>query len=330
MKFFSSLFVIVICGLGVLAQQEARVVATIAGSDAVKNSPFSADAISESVQTLADGNRIVRISTSKLYRNSEGRIRREMAKGSTGGGFGTFFNFDPGVTIMDPVGSKFLLDSRAKIATEMSMLPMRDLNIVSGAKLTEAQKAQIRKLKELGIKDGQPLTAEQKAALDKVRAELKMVEPRVWVPGPGTAGSGVVAVGGGSPFTFSFGGPEAKYETKSEDLGTRDIEGVQAEGTRRITTIPAGAIGNERPIETVYERWYSKDLGVVVMSKNADPRFGEQTYRLTNIVRAEPDPSLFSVPSGYKVISGEGDNGYYYRINGVKGTGKATVYTTKP
>ena len=104
-------------------------------------------------------------------------------------------------------------------------------------------------------------------------------------------------------------------ETKTEDLGTRDFDGVQAEGTRRVTTIPAGAIGNERPIETVYERWYSKELQMVVMSKHSDPRFGEQTYRLTNIVRAEPDPSLFSVPSGYKVVSeNAAASGQYYRV----------------
>jgi hypothetical protein len=40
------------------------------------------------------------------------------------------------------------------------------------------------------------------------------------------------------------------------------------------------------------------------MSKHNDPRFGEQTYRLTNIVRSEPDASLFTVPNGYKLITG--------------------------
>jgi len=31
---------------------------------------------------------------------------------------------------------------------------------------------------------------------------------------------------------------------------------------------------------------------------------GEQTFRLTNIVRAEPDPSLLAVPSDFKIIDG--------------------------
>jgi hypothetical protein len=52
--------------------------------------------------------------------------------------------------------------------------------------------------------------------------------------------------------------------------------------------------------------WISPELKTVVMSKRSDPRIGEQTFRLTNITRAEPDPSLFSVPSDFKVIEGPG------------------------
>jgi hypothetical protein len=91
-------------------------------------------------------------------------------------------------------------------------------------------------------------------------------------------------------------------DVKVETLGVQNVEGVQAEGTRRTTLIPAGAIGNERPIEVVYERWYSKELQMIVLSKNSDPRFGEQTYRLTNITRADPPITLFSPPADYKII----------------------------
>ena len=129
----------------------------------------------------------------------------------------------------------------------------------------------------------------------------------------------------GTTFTFN----DSKYDTRTEELGTRDFDGVQAEGTRRVTTIPAGAIGNERPIETVYERWYSKELQIVVMSKHSDPRFGEQTYRLTNIVRAEPEPALFNVPNGYKVVSGA-DAGGYYRVANPRPAKVTTVATKQP
>ena len=81
------------------------------------------------------------------------------------------------------------------------------------------------------------------------------------------------------------------------------IEGVEAEGTRTVTTIAAGSVGNERDIEIVYERWYSKELQMIVYSRHYDPRFGEQTYRLVNIDRNEPDRSLFVPPSDYNVIS---------------------------
>jgi hypothetical protein len=86
---------------------------------------------------------------------------------------------------------------------------------------------------------------------------------------------------------------------RTESLGTSNIEGVPAQGTRTVITVPAGAIGNQAPIEMVTEQWFSPELGVVVMSRRSDPRFGETTYRLQNIVRTEPPAELFQVPSDY-------------------------------
>jgi hypothetical protein len=100
--------------------------------------------------------------------------------------------------------------------------------------------------------------------------------------------------------TADTGPGEPAPDAQTETLGTREIEGVTAEGTRTTITLAAGAIGNVRPIETVTERWYSPELRVVVLSRRADPRFGETIYRLTNIVRGEPDPALFEVPADYK------------------------------
>jgi len=88
---------------------------------------------------------------------------------------------------------------------------------------------------------------------------------------------------------------------KKEDLGAQTIEGVAATGTRMTITIPAGKIGNEGPIAIVDERWFSKDLQMVVMTKHSDPRSGETVYRLTNINRTEPDHSLFEVPGDYQI-----------------------------
>ena len=72
-----------------------------------------------------------------------------------------------------------------------------------------------------------------------------------------------------------------------------------AEGTRSTVTIPAGVIGNELPIQSVSERWYSPELQTIVMTKRSDPRFGETVYRLTNIQRTEQPSSLFEVPADY-------------------------------
>lgn len=94
---------------------------------------------------------------------------------------------------------------------------------------------------------------------------------------------------------------EAHDNGKTEDLGTQTVAGVPAQGKRVTHTIPAGEIGNQQPIDIVTETWYSPDLQIVVMSKKTDPRFGETLYQLTNINRAEPDRSLFTVPSDYAV-----------------------------
>ena len=90
-------------------------------------------------------------------------------------------------------------------------------------------------------------------------------------------------------------------QVKKEDLGTQTIEGVSAQGKRETVTIPAGQIGNERPIEIVSETWYSPDLHTVVMRKHSDPRVGETVFHLTNISRNEPDASLFQPPANAKI-----------------------------
>ena len=87
----------------------------------------------------------------------------------------------------------------------------------------------------------------------------------------------------------------------AEDLGEQVLEGLLVEGTRMTDTIPAGLIGNERPIEIVTERWHSKQIDALVLQRFSDPRVGETTYRLVNVVLGEPSPDLFQVPQGYEI-----------------------------
>jgi hypothetical protein len=91
-------------------------------------------------------------------------------------------------------------------------------------------------------------------------------------------------------------------EAREEPLGVRSFWGVGAEGVRSVRAIPAGAIGNERPIEIVSERWYSEELHEVVLRRHEDPRFGTTTYRLDELRLGDPDPALFEIPADYEVI----------------------------
>ena len=96
-------------------------------------------------------------------------------------------------------------------------------------------------------------------------------------------------------------------EIARESLGIQNIEGVQATGTRTTITYPEGSFGNDRPITTTAESWTSPELKTTVLSTSSDPRYGDTTTRLTNIVRAEPDPSLFQAPDDYTVIDQPAD-----------------------
>jgi hypothetical protein len=101
----------------------------------------------------------------------------------------------------------------------------------------------------------------------------------------------------------------ASGRLKKEDLGTRSINGISAQGTRFTRTIAAGEIGNDKAITIVSERWYSPDLRVLVKSVRTDPQLGQTTYTLTNIQRTEPAATLFAVPADYTVKQGGGPGG---------------------
>ncbi|MBO0799313.1 MAG: TonB family protein [Blastocatellia bacterium] len=169
--------------------------------------------------------------------------------------------------------------------------------------------------------NGEVISAEAVSGPDALR-DAALDAARQWQFKPTVVGSGTVkAVQGVLTFNFNLqggdggtvstppppappmvdiGGVRVKLESKTESLGTQKIEGIAAEGTRYTDTIPAGAIGNERQIDIVRERWYSPELQMVILMSYSDPRYGETTQRLTNIDRSEPDSSLFSV-DGYDI-----------------------------
>ncbi|MBK8305411.1 MAG: hypothetical protein IPK98_19355 [Chloracidobacterium sp.] len=181
MKIFSIVLLCAMFGATAFAQQDAKVIAEtwVSGDKVVKGQPFSADAVSESVQTLSDGNRIVHNSTTKLYRNGEGRFRREIA-GGTGGVMGTAYSFEPGVTITDQLGGRLLLDSTMRTVRPLAMVEPRKIEIPS---LTTEQKAALEKLRvELKLTDTAKITDEQRQTIKKLKEELNITIPLIVTP----------------------------------------------------------------------------------------------------------------------------------------------------
>jgi hypothetical protein len=99
--------------------------------------------------------------------------------------------------------------------------------------------------------------------------------------------------------------PQRNQKYTREVLGYQMIEGLQCEGVLERVTIPVGAVGNPFPLESVTERWYSAELQINLLIKHSDPRTGEITIRMTNVVREEPPESLFEIPSGYQIQEGQ-------------------------
>jgi hypothetical protein len=87
--------------------------------------------------------------------------------------------------------------------------------------------------------------------------------------------------------------------TNGEDLGVRDMEGVQVRGIRQTQTIPAESSGTGKDVVITDEHWYSEDLRINLMVKHSDPRTGTVTMRVAQVTRTEPTPAFFEVPDGY-------------------------------
>ncbi len=210
----------------------------------VKGSPYSAQEVTETVQTLPDGSKIRNTVSSSVYRDVEGRVRLERTVSRPGAK-----TQSKSISIVDPVaGVQYEMDTQSKQARKMSF-QARQFN---GAQ-TPGQ----------GGPKGRP------------------------GPKPDAAAA--------------RGQNSSRPKPVVEALGHQNFDGVDAEGTRMTTTIPAGTVGNEAAIQIITERWYSTELQQTVMTRHVDPRVGETVYKLTNISRANPESSLFTVPSDFAV-----------------------------
>lgn len=180
---------------------------------------------------------------------------------------------EQGIWISDPIaGITYLLDPIGQTVRKMPLA-----RLLAGAKMNAARVAAAT-----GTEGPRPSTDLEARAAAKMNSSA---------PGArGTADARARTVGDGSE------------PSGLEALGRQVVEGLDADGSRTSTIIPTGQIGNDRPIQIIFERWYSPELQVVVMTHTLDPRSGEISFHLTNIRRAEPDHSLFVVPAGYRVV----------------------------
>ncbi len=237
---------------------------------AVTGAPYSAEQVSEHVQTLADGTHITqRQELMKFYRDSLGRTRTEMPimRGMILDGRAN----DPNVIveINDPVAQiKYTFDTINKVAHRQRVVSLQ-----------------------------------QRAAGPAVGATMV----RTGVLGGSISATGVATATASVGGYIGQQSAETRPEMSTEKLGTQTIEGVLAEGTRHTTTWPVNSQGNDRPISNVSEIWMSPELHVMVLSKSSDPRSGESTQKLINISRDEPSASLFQPPPDYTVVDEEGD-----------------------
>ncbi len=188
----------------------------------VKHAPFSAEILTESAQTLGNGAKLTRRTTGMVYRDSEGRTRRELSA-IIAGPFATSGDAQRVIFINDPIAG------------------------ISSTIIPDTNTAHTKTL---------PVISDD--------------------PPPDTE------------FTSE--------NSRTESLGKQIIEGVEAEGTRTTILIPAGRVGNDKPLEIVHERWRSPELQTILLSRHSDPRWGETVYKLRNINRSAPDQSLFSLP----------------------------------
>ena len=241
----------------------------------VTGAPYSGEQVNETVQTLVDGTHITQtMPATKVYRDSLGRTRteRQMFRGLAGIGQ-TVLESPMIIEIIDPIGqSRYTLDTQNKVAHRQVLPASRPETIGAttvGGGGGGGSTFAISTGSGGGFGNGQ-------VVVRTPNATGKMIDP-------------------------------ARPQMTTEKLASQTIEGVLVEGTRNTMIWPVGAQGNDRPITRTDETWMSPELKVVILHQTNDPRSGEQTQKLINIDRSEPDPSLFQPPPDYTIVDEKAD-----------------------
>ena len=251
----------------VAAQVSGRAVAGPAGVTttapvAVKNAPFSAEVVTQYDRALDNGGHIHRETHGKIFRDSQGRMRTDSEMPPAQPGAEKFEH----ITINDPVQKVIVnLNPKMKTATIFHLGQGVGPTALGMASTTSAP---------VNVAPAQP--------------GQKSVD-RNAMPGVVTTSKMGATLG------------IAPSRIKTEALGTRTIEGVTATGTQTTRIIDAGSMGNDKPIISVTETWFSPELKMTVLTETDDGQSGHSTMKLVNITRTEPVAQLFQVPSDYTV-----------------------------
>ncbi|NCT83070.1 MAG: hypothetical protein GXC94_08015 [Comamonadaceae bacterium] len=298
------------------------------GERVVRGAPYCATAVHESVQPLADGNRIVRKQQSQLCRDGEGRTRREVQR--EGGPRVVYLNDPVAKTswviypdekrmqkLRGAVGWAAGSDAAAQAAWQASMQDWGERMKEQAARWKEwgarvadqARSADAERVRARTLAGGEPgIIIEREIAVPSApgasgverRRELRIVRASELPAPPVPPAPLAVPTPPQPPMPLLQGLTLLPREGGTTTaLAPKEIEGLKVNGERTTWTLEAGKIGNEKPIVTVREVWRSPELMLTVQSRDADPRQGEQNYRLENIRRGEPDPALMKPPADY-------------------------------
>lgn len=273
----------------------------------VKDAPYSAQMVTERQQNLADGNQIADRHTTMAYRDSAGRTRQEVvdARGEL-----------KVITIHDPVaGATWILKPQDRTATRIARAGDAARKAAeAGRKAGEEARARVEQMRRDGtlpgverrkLDDGSEEIIVKRVA--RVNPELRQnIQQDVHIQVSKALEENSEALRAAqvrlAPLTAGvFGDMKWASKASTKDLGTREFNGIKAEGKLRSYEIPAGEIGNRNPIVVSDETWYAPDLQVTVYTRHSDPRSGDTVFRLDNLKRGEPAPALFTVPSDYTV-----------------------------
>jgi hypothetical protein len=293
------------------------------GARAATGKPIAAEFVTVHDQIFTDGNRISRSTVSVIYRDGVGRIRRESQLSLPGLPASVAATF---ITIVDHrLGYGWVLDPQEMLAHRYElngpgpsyMASLSAQGSGSGLLSPDSKAAAASAAN----------TASPANAPDNSRWRLHTPRRLDASPdstaSPGAMSSGVASGQLGSSIlpeeTGFANAPAMRLDqpflaapnpVRTENLGEERILGFRVHGTRIVTTLPAGEIGNDRPIDIVSEQWYSPDLELVMRNMHRDPWAGEFTTTVTKISRGEQPAWRFQIPAQYKIVDDADDAGH--------------------